>query len=546
MAKQVGSVFLCLIIALWLLVGPAAAQDRVINASNAFQLQEILRLGRGKVYGARFSPDGSQVLVGSSLGIWLYDTNALNRPIEPKLLPTSRAAVYLDQSPDGNTIYAGYSDIVQVWINGEVTYAIDTGRRLSAMALSRDGNLLATAHTNNTIQFRHNLSTTPIIPLGYSIGVKGFAFSPDGSVLATGSDDGSLGLWHIADSVTLTLLKNEVDVRVFKFMPDGSPMASGEEDDDMRARNSMDGIAVIVVETGAGITALAFTEDGSALVTGNEVGVVSLWDAETAELLHAFDEAAHRRSVTAIAMSPDGVHVASGGREGDIQLWDIRERTKARGDNVEAWIQPGRGIIRTLQFSPDGSLLLVSAEDEFVGLYDVATRSLLMSAVGHTDDMISFEFNQTGDALSLADDDGNLWLWHGAPGAEITRLPTVETIASSRESRRNLQYAPDGSFIAVNGRSDTYLLDPQSGATLRVLDVDGSPSSLSVSPDGSMVAVSSNWNLSVFSVDSGFLVAKISAHNDRVLSAQFSPDQRLLASAGADGTLRVYGLDAAP
>lgn len=541
MAKHLLNTLIAVVVVCALL--PVTAQETVIDASNVFRLQEIARLGRGKVYNAQFSPDGRQILVGSSLGVWIYDSDELDTVTEPSLLPTSRAAEYVDQSPNGLNILVGYSDIVQVWIGRDATYALDTGRRLSALALSRDGDLLATAHSNNTIQFRQSMSVDPIIPQGYSIGVQGFAFSPDGKLLATGSDDGSLGLWDIENGVSLSVYRNEVDVRVLKFMPDGSSFGSGEDAGAANALNSGAGISVIVVETGAGITALEFLTDSSAIVTGNEVGVVSLWDATTARRIVSFDEGAHRRSITALAVSPDGTLAASGGREGDIQLWDMIAREQASGKDVQAWIQPERGAIKSLQFSPDGSLLLVSAAEEFVGLYDVASRGLLRSAVGHNDDIVAFDFSPQSKELTVADDDGNVWFWRVGSNQEITQIPQLEDFANSRENRTNLQYAPDGSFVAVNRSSDVFLLDPATGETLRILDVDGSPSGLSVSPDSSLVAVTSNWNLSVFSVETGFLVAKISEHNDRLLAAQFSPDQRLLASASVDGTLRIYGLD---
>ena len=203
----------------------------------------------------------------------------------------------------------------------------------------------------------------------------------------------------------------------------------------------------------------------------------------------------------------------------------------------------GRGKVYNARFSPDGRLLLVSAAEEFVGLYDVASRELRLSAVGHTDDIAAFDFSPHSDRLTVADDDGNVWFWRVGSAQEITQLPQLEDFANSRENRRNLLFAPDGSFVAVNRSSDVFLLDPATSQTIRVLDVDGSPTGIAVSPDSSLVAVTSNWDLSVFSVESGFLVAKISVHSDRLLAAQFSLDQRLLASASADGTLRVYGLD---
>lgn len=49
----------------------------VITPENASRLEQINRFGRGMIQDVAFSPDGQQLAVASTIGLWGYD---LNRP----------------------------------------------------------------------------------------------------------------------------------------------------------------------------------------------------------------------------------------------------------------------------------------------------------------------------------------------------------------------------------------------------------------------------------------------------------------------------------
>lgn len=67
-----------LILLLLVFVAPVIAQGEtgpVITNENADQVTELLRLGRGTVNSAVYSPDSQTISVVGSLGIWLYNAS---------------------------------------------------------------------------------------------------------------------------------------------------------------------------------------------------------------------------------------------------------------------------------------------------------------------------------------------------------------------------------------------------------------------------------------------------------------------------------------
>lgn len=476
-----------------------------LDAGNAFEMEELVRLGRGSVYNAQFSPDGANIIVGSSVGVWVYDSTALDTVTEPVLAPTGEEAQIVSVSPDGQMILVAQSDIVQVWVDGEVALEADTDSYISAIEVSPDSSVVVTGHSDDTVKIWPDPDGEPIVAEGHGNDPNDIAFSPDGSIIATGSDDDTVRLWDATDGSELAVIEAGVDINVLEFVP-----------------------------------------DGSAIVTGDDNGVLSVWDAASGELLMAFEEAPHTQAIRSIAVSPDGTMVATGSWDDDIRVWDItamEQRSVGSGEDAEAWIQPEMGDIIWLDFSPDGSALLATGQDEFVGLFDIATRDVLATAVGYTDGMQALDFNPDGTLLTFSDDDGDVWIWEVGSGAEITEIPHIEEIGTfSGDNEIGLTYSPDGSYIVVESSFEVTQIDAATGETINVLDGEPFANSVAVSPDSALIAYAGSDGLFVFNATSGLIVAQVSTHTLRLNHLEFSPDQTMIATASDDGTVRIYGL----
>ncbi len=111
----------------------------------------------------------------------------------------------------------------------------------------------------------------------------------------------------------------------------------------------------------------------------------------------------------------------------------------------------------------------------------------------------------------------------------------------------SLAYSPDGKFIASGSFQEVALWDAQTGKLLlkltgfvdRVVSLAFSPNSKLLATGGG--APTEDGELKVFDVPAGKLVVDIkNGHSDQVFGVCFSPDNKRLASCGADKFVKVF------
>ena len=68
-----------------------------------------------------------------------------------------------------------------------------------AVALSPQGDVIAVAHEDGTVEIRRLTDTESFFLFGHEAPVFGLAFSPDGTLLASAGQDGTVRIWPMPD-----------------------------------------------------------------------------------------------------------------------------------------------------------------------------------------------------------------------------------------------------------------------------------------------------------------------------------------------------------
>jgi WD40 repeat protein len=199
-------------------------------------------------------------------------------------------------------------------------------------------------------------------------------------------------------------------------------------------------------------------------------------------------------------------------------------------------IQTGHSLaINSLSYSPDGTLLLSSGNDNLVVLWDVLSGKQIRSFIGHSAPVHQALFHPGMLFMVSISDDRTLKIWNLNTGAMI------RSIELRNHYVKAMAMSNDGNFIAVAG--DTVRLINTDTWQVATLPLTNDPyfNCIAFSHNGNTLAVggTKTSKILLFDIQSRSVV---SSFNLRCKELAFSIDDRYLAGAGIYGKLRRWDL----
>lgn len=190
---------------------------------------------QGEIHCIRFSPDNQQIVTigkDNQIKLWNLDGNLLKswqghhkHPILP--IPAIEA---IEFTADGQYLVTiGGDNLVKVWDKqgnlqqewqGDIT-------KMTAMSVSRDGKMVATASIDHTVKLWRLKEGQLITTLkGHEDNITQIKFSPDGKYIATGSIDQTVRLWTLKGEL-IGKSDEQTEVYSLNFSPDSQFLLSG-------------------------------------------------------------------------------------------------------------------------------------------------------------------------------------------------------------------------------------------------------------------------------------------------------------------------------
>ena len=516
------------------------------------------RFGKGGINAIQFSPDGTQLAVGTNIGMWLYDVETG----EEKSLFTGMCQS-LAFSSDGRFLANGGSGRasetrIRLWEIATQREVLLTNLYDSASALqfSSDGKtLVSVSNLGDTITWS-DVETGKGMMKHLRSGTLD-AFGPDvldagvcalaHDKVAIGRTDGKIQVRDIATHKALFTLRGHMDLSLQS--PDKSvrrpPLGEVQvEKNTVVFRRSQKSQKNRVL-------ALAFSADGTRLASGSTDKTVRLWDINNPDKWITLQK--HTNWINVLAFSPDGKMLASGSVDKTVQLWDTNT-----GELLATFTGHINGIT-ALAFSPDSTTLVSGSADGMIRFWDTENGDPLPERItGHPQWVRAATFFKESSTLASVAFNGEITFWD----VKTPQKPTVQT-EGHRDKLSTLAFSPDGTKLVSVGaegsmifgawfstwRTDHLirLTDVKTGRELATLPYTMGAEALTFSPDGETVAFTGLGEIRLWHTETGdeqvIPLADLRAdiHNIPIVSAlAFSPDGRWLVSGTQGGKIQMW------
>jgi len=520
-----------------------------------------------------FTPKGRKLISAGLDGrARVYDTT------NGKLLYTLRqfgGAHSAAVSSDGKTLAIGSREI-RLWdmAAGESLAVFGTSNLpIRALAFTQNGSILVSGG-DNTVKIWDAASRQLLKSLPrQQLDIADLAISPDGKTLASTTGDyrqpeisGQVKLWDLDSCELLQTLPDYV-TRYYdvKFTPDGGVLVFSDAQNkvcfwDINGREMK-----LEIYCDHRVRCFEFIPSKNWLVTTGAPGNVSIWDVASGKRIALCE--GHEESTYSLACSPDGTAVATGGQEGLVKLWATpvyRGNDQSTAARIHQWPEdagsseaqtvdvaepplatltgPGSGM-RYVDFTPDGSKLVVAGYGKHTDVFDVKTGKLL-HRLAQESNIFSGAISSDGETLATGGHDVRLWdIKTGERFAAFGRLGgTIRALALSPDGKTLLSGHDNQIRVwDVATTTESLSLPPE---RLNVYD-------LAVSPDGKMFAAATGdyrqpteaGEVKLWDLESGKLLHSVTDDSTWFYDIAFTPDSETLIVPNARGRVRLLDIE---
>lgn len=242
------------------------------------------------------------------------------------------------------------------------------------------------------------------------------------------------------------------------------------------------------------VRAMAYLNEGNTLITAGSGGKILSWTTEgsAAEIKPREITRVYNQVINAMAVSPDDSKLAAGLTNGYVLIQDLKSGKKYDS------LQSLNSSVIDISFLPDNSGFILTGTDNIIQLCDYKSISSVYTAPSRINAM---DVSPDGKWLAIGDEEGHVSLLNMDNPEEIRKV-----IDGRGHPVRSVAFNQKGNLLA--------------------------------SGDDSREAM-----LTIYDLESGSVMATKTEYTTRISDLAFSNNDKMLAAASFDKTVRVYNLD---
>lgn len=383
--------------------------------------------------------------------------------------------------------------------------SFDLALLLAVEALEKTDTYEARDALMTTVQRQPNL-----VGLLHGAGkVRYLAFSPDGEILASVSSDRAIRLWDVFTRSLRgePLIAGERVPKQLVFSPDGRTLAA-------------------VTSGGTILWDLSSDPPVARAVDDGPPDFVVTSDIDPKPGVHSFLDQLEPNPQRRTALGPEGKILAT--TEIDAaQLWSVDS-----GERLGPPLSAQSPYVRALAFNPQEPLLATGSTDGTIALWNFSNTPLLSKRLeAHELSVNRLAFDPDGKLLASVGYSGEIILWEVPEGRRLAG-PT----SAADGGIRALRFSPDGASLLAHGSEIVRWTVPSLEHRKPLPHQIPQGSASAIAPHLTSLAVGKNsGEIVLWDLEQGEpLWASSEGHDNRLFALTFSPDGKLLVSAGND------------
>lgn len=438
--------------------------------------------------------------------------------------------------------------------------SFETGRALSSVAFSKDGNLLAAGSSWSTITL-WDVSKGVLVRRieGCSEYVTALDFSSAGLLAQVSHTRGNqkVSIWRASSGKLLHTFEEFEEISgplmTVVFIPKGS-LLMASLDGTVKVWEPKDGAQVRTLisrdehkhgEDGPIVGPMVLSPDGKQLAISCYITkTVGFYDPASGNKLSVVQWPRRSSpSCSPIALSPDGMVLAAAARRRDrIDIWELPGQTTPDWSNNSTT----NVHLEHMMFAPNGKILATAGE-KIASLWDSTTGKIIRTFEEFVWDINGLTFSPDSTMLAFISGPA-LRIW------DLVGTNGVQNINIGDRNAGPLSFSPDGKTIAVGSLQKILLCDAVARSVQNTFSVLDQVRSIAFSTDGNLLASGLyNGMIQRWSLTTGTPLSTLSGHTEEVqdlsslyqqpkeiVRVAFTSNSKMLASASADSTITLW------